>query len=247
MVTSRDHNRHPRSFAFMVQAAAVFSAALIARNILRRLWPAEHPTPVVLGSGRPMTVPEDALLKNLADLEARMRTVSQESNQFSNRFLFGGIVAVVALLNTDLLLEKQIIRIPRGLPALWLVGAFTLIVVLLSCAYFWIVAQRIARFESAYRRTKHKYEVILYGLLLGSTPGGLVAELEAPLPVSGHPSSTLRHSSDFHDVAAYLHTHHANALVAIKPARENVAMAMLIVVIALAIKALIYVVTFKPA
>jgi hypothetical protein len=194
-----------------------------------------------------MTVPEDALLRSLADLEARMRAVSLESNQFSNRFLFGGVVAVIALLNTDLLLEKQFVNIPHGLTALWLVAAVTLVVLLLSWAYFWVVAKRIARFESAYRRTKHKYEVILYALLLGCTSADLVAEIEVPLSLPQCASRHLRHSSDFRDVAAYLHAHHAKALAEIKPLRPNVTMAMLIVVIAFAIKVLTYVVTFKVA
>jgi hypothetical protein len=192
-----------------------------------------------------MTVPEDALLRNLADLEARMRAVSLESNQFSNRFLFGGVVAVIALLNTDLLLEKQVVNIPRGLTALWLVATFTLIVLLLSWAYFWVVAKRITRFESAYRRTKHKYEVILYALLLGCDSADLVTELEVSLtpPKGGLPR--LHSPFDFRDVAAYLHGHHANALAKTELSRPNVTMAMLIVVIAFAIKVLTYVVRFQ--
>jgi len=57
---------------------------------------------------------EEASLRALEHLHSRMTATASESNTFTARFHYGGLIAVVALLNVDLVLLKTQIRPPRG-------------------------------------------------------------------------------------------------------------------------------------
>src|SRR5687767_3363002 len=100
-----------------------------------------------------MTIKDDVAVRSLADLEERMKRVSEESNAFANRFLFGGVVAIIALLNTDLIIDKSIQKVTFDAGTLVVVGTLILILLALSWWYFELVDSRIQRFENAYRRT----------------------------------------------------------------------------------------------
>ena len=181
----------------------------------------------------------DVALKHLEVLDGTMSRVSAEANQFSGRFLFGGVVAVIALLNTDLLIDRQV-RIDRlhwGW-ALLLVAA----VLVVSGLYFRVVAERILYFRRQYRLTKHKYDLTLYALLTNCRAAELVGSLEFPLKpvVTGGPLP-FPHGAPFPQVADYLHDHHGRALARLS-LRRDWSIGMLVVLATLVIKALVYLV-----
>ncbi len=99
-------------------------------------------------------------LKHLEILQDRMNFVSSESNAYANKYLLGGTITVIALLNMDLVMEKSMISNSLALNLI-----FVLLVAIIAVLYFYIVAKRIERFNQAYRKTKYKYEILLYDLL----------------------------------------------------------------------------------
>ncbi|WP_109301726.1 hypothetical protein [Aquimarina sp. AU474] len=99
-------------------------------------------------------------LKHLEILQDRMKFVSSESNSYANKYLLGGTITVIALLNMDLVMAKRIIS---NSPVFNLI--FLLLVIVIAVLYFYIVAKHIERFNQAYRKTKYKYEILLYDLL----------------------------------------------------------------------------------
>ena len=182
-----------------------------------------------------------AALRSLQNLEDRMQNVSRESNQFATRFLFGGIVAVIALLNTDLLIDNTL----TGAQSNWIVLTILLLVVLLiSWLYFNGIAKRMLRSDKGYRRTKHKYEVLLYGIFLQSDAKLILEHLERePKPMKKEldfPSKIA-----FSAVAEYLHDHHGRALSELMAQTNERNLAMLIVILAIIVKALMYMLFIK--
>lgn len=87
----------------------------------------------------------------LEGLAWRMKETSAEVNRFAGRFLFGGLVAVIATINVDLpftaLSTHQIIGIGST-------------VVLLGVTYFITMRTRIERLEVGYQKCKYLYEFI---------------------------------------------------------------------------------------
>jgi hypothetical protein len=182
-------------------------------------------------------------LKHLEHLEERMKNVSKESNGFASKYLFGGMVAVIALLNTDLLIDEAVPHLRANPPVLALL---LLTVLILSWIYFNAVSQRILRFNRAYRKTKHKYEILFYGLLLQAQAQDILVHLEkdpkptdSKLPFPGLVA--------FQPVADYLHDHHGRALADMRADKNELDLAIIIVVIAILVKLLIYAALVLPA
>ncbi len=192
------------------------------------------------------TVPEQSALRALDHLEDRMRRVGAEANSFATKFHFGGMVAIIALLNTYLLIDAPIVRAGAGWqsPVTWIVAVLILGAVWqLSKVYFDTVAAHLSRFEKAYRKTKHKYELLLYGLWLGEDLPGLLLRLEtAPEPAPE--ALPFPEPPDYPGVAAYLHDHHGRLLRQgpVSPAEAvNTRIPLLVVRLAIVIKAALYV------
>jgi hypothetical protein len=184
---------------------------------------------------------EEAAIQSLADLQSRMTEVSKESNQFSDKFLFGGTVAIVALLNTDLLIDKSIILLPPTVGAMSLFIVLSIVVFMLSWVYFRGVAKRIKTFDLAYRRTKHKYEILQYGLLLGCDTKELLSEMEKKAKPNSEGSQSFPEGGDFRAIAAYLHDHHGRKFEERQEDLSEPRLAMYIVLLTVVIKFLMYV------
>jgi hypothetical protein len=183
------------------------------------------------------TTPErDILLKHLDVLNQKMSEVSAESNQFAGRFLFGGVVAVIALLNTDLVVEKQLAN--GGLDLLSMI-ILIFCVLLISAVYFYRVTKRIQYFRWAYRSTKHKYEITLYSLLIGCRVNEYIMYLEEPMRKSEKGPHRLSLQSDLQSTIEYLHHHHKEKAEQIDWYRDWI-IAMLIVALAVVVKIAIY-------
>ena len=139
-----------------------------------------------------------------------MKQVSEESNKFASQYRFGGLIAILALLNADLLLDDPILNFDwtiENWPQAVVLALILVVVYFLSRFYFSAINQRIERFNDAYRRTKHKYEILLYGLMLEVEMKELIsfleqeakpAEIELAFPTE----------PEFASVASYLHDHH---------------------------------------
>lgn len=166
-----------------------------------------------------------------------MSRLSREAHQFAGRFLFGGIVAVVALLNTDLLIDKQLHIGSLG----WQKGLIlALAILVISGIYFRIVAERILFSRWQYRLVRHKYDITLHALLIGCSTPEFLRMLEYPLePVKGGKALPFPESVTFSAVASYLHDHHGRALGRLSLVRDWF-IAMLIVLVTVIIKAVIY-------
>lgn len=166
-----------------------------------------------------------------------MSRLSGEAHQFAGRFLFGGIVAVIALLNTDLLIDKQLHLSRLG----WQRGLIlALAILVISGIYFRIVAERILFSRWQYRLVKHKYDITLHALLMGCSTPEFLKTLEYPLePVRGGKALPFPDNATFSAVADYLHDHHGRVLARLTLVRDWL-IGMLIVLVTIVIKAVVY-------
>lgn len=168
------------------------------------------------------------MLKHLEVLNQKTSEVREDGNRFSARFLIGGIVAVIGLVNLDLVFED---RLGGVAAAGWLSGVFLISVLVLSGIYFHLVAGRIQYFRRQYRLAKHKYELTLYALLTHCPPATLMAALEQPARPAPEPLSFPR-DGNFEAVAAYLHDHHGRRYADVERWRSwSVAMVVVVLVI----------------
>ncbi|MDC8003730.1 hypothetical protein POV27_06685 [Aureisphaera galaxeae] len=104
---------------------------------------------------------KETKLAHLDHLQQRMEFVSAEANSYSNKYLIGGIIAIIGLLNIDLVMEADL----KASENRDTVMRYLFVVIGIGVYYFRIVGQRILRFEKAYRKTKFKYETVLYHIL----------------------------------------------------------------------------------
>ena len=105
--------------------------------------------------------------KQLELLNDRMKETTAEQNSFQNRYMFGGLIAVIALLNADLVLLDESTFSICDLPT-W-VAAITLVSILtLAGFYFGRVTSRYLDFDRSHRSIKYKFELTLHSLLLTS-------------------------------------------------------------------------------
>lgn len=160
---------------------------------------------------------EEASLRALEHLHSRMTATATESNTFKARFHYSGLIAVVALLNVDLVLLKTPIR-PATRALMLSVTAAVLLII--SFFYFRRIADYTVDQDRNYRKTKHKYELLLYGLLYHVPAYDLLRELEQTPVIDPSSSASGPPFKTFDDAARYLHVHHGKHLMALK-ARER--------------------------
>lgn len=184
-----------------------------------------------------------AAMKALEHLEQRMKQVSEESNKFANQYRFGGMVAIIALLNADLLLDESIRRISLKTPDLPRMLALLVLVVaclLTSWVYFSGINRRVQRFNQAYRKTKHKYEVLLYGLLMEQHPKDIMIALEGEMKAAPE-KLALPAEYNYQKMVAYLNDHHARAKPGEEAERIESNLYWYIVALAISIKIISYI------
>jgi hypothetical protein len=186
----------------------------------------------------------DATEKQLDFLNQTMKDTAAEANEFLRRYHFGGMVAVIALLNVDLISLRGL---SLNTSFRWSVFvAVLLLAVALSYVYFGFIIKHYNRFTRSHRKLKYKYELTLHHALCGGgdvalyqyyLERGLGGDLPADAP------DCLREKPDggyeFRGVADYLLVHHAEKLKEIESgsaSREYIKIAMLIICLTVIIK-----------
>lgn len=156
---------------------------------------------------------EESALRALEHLHIRMAETSKDSNTFAARFHYGGLIAVAAILNADVVLLKT--QVSPGL-RMGLVAMTGLLLLALSIWYFGLIADYRVEQDRNYRKTKHKYEVMLYGLMYHASAYELIRELEQPAKQRSTGSAPAPPFGTFSEAAIYLHDHHGSRLVDLK-------------------------------
>lgn len=151
------------------------------------------------------------LRSQLEYLNDHMKETSQTANQFLGKFLFGGLLAVIALLNADLVLlrdspeltTRNLLVLSVALPA----------VVVISWLYFRTVVRHYVEFRGSHRKLKYKYELTLHALLSEAPLGEYAACLEESVAKKPDDGFADRYpaGADFAEVAEYLLQHHRKA------------------------------------
>ena len=181
----------------------------------------------------------EVLLKQLDLLNDRMKETSETANAFLAKFLFGGLIAVIALLNADLVLLKQE-TFSSCTTSLW----WTLLILMaLSAAYFGVVTHHYGGFRASHRKLKYKFELTLHSLLLSPDPDVADYSRRLELSVSGKPDSEkprFPESGRLNDVLDYLLDHHRVRLRDLKSwyATAYFWLAMVLVLLTMAVRVL---------
>ncbi len=179
---------------------------------------------------------EASILKQLELLDKKMSETSQTANQHLAKFLFGGLIAVIALLNTDLLIIKDYNTELQKLIGTLFVGIVSLV---LAHNYFLMVIKQYNEHRKSHRKLKYKYELTLHRMLSSGSDEEYQRYLESGLE-SGVGPVELKFpvQNKFADVAEYLRDHHGRKLSEIKDKPNLFYIAMDIVFLTLAVKIL---------
>lgn len=182
------------------------------------------------------------LMEQLKLLHELMKETSDTANQFAGRFIFGGLVAVLALLNVDLvLLGPASAAAARRLPVL---AAIVLAVMALSYYYFDAVTKHYAGFRESHRKLKYKLELTLHAILADAEPSEYARYLERSV---ADPATETREPTypagptppTFAAVADYLLEHHRHRWRAMtRGANAHLRIAMLLVALTLVVRLL---------
>jgi len=178
---------------------------------------------------------EESALRALEHLHARMVETSKDSNTFAARFHYGGLVAVAAILNADIVLLKA--QVNPGL-RIGLVAVTGLLLLAVSIWYFGLVADYRVEQDRNYRKTKHKYEVMLYGLLYHASAYDLIHELEQPAKKGCTGNAPVAPFATFSAAATYLHDHHGRRLEDLKKRERAWLDALFVVAVVFVIRAI---------
>ena len=152
------------------------------------------------------------LYKQLEYLNSQMRETSDTSDSFLGKFVFGGMIAVVSLLNVDLVLLPRMV--PSSCASWVLFAAIAVLAFGISWFYFRMVVQHYAEFRTSHRKLKYKYELTLHALLKRASAAEYAIWLEEK--VDREPDQSFMDFSDrypeepgsFNDVASYFLNHH---------------------------------------
>ncbi|WP_419191824.1 NUDIX domain-containing protein [Engelhardtia mirabilis] len=180
---------------------------------------------------------EQVLMKQLDLLHERMKETSATANDFLAKFLFGGMIAVIALLNADLVLLDEPLF---ARPSPWMLVAVGPLL-LLTAVYFGLVTDHLQSYRRSHRKLKYKFELTLHSLLQqpGVVPeeysrrmelsvGAKAPDKDPPYPESGSRS----------EVLDYLVAHHRYKLTKIERWNRSVFfwLAMVLVLLTLAVR-----------
>ena len=152
-----------------------------------------------------------ALEKQLQYLNERMKETAETANQFLGKFLFGGLIAVIALLNADLVVLRELPVPTQNVKVLAVAAAAVLAI---SWLYFRTVVVHYATFRVSHRKLKYKYELTLHAILTGASSSEYATFLEEPVDRKPHQIGEDRYpeGGSFQEVAGYLLEHHRRAL-----------------------------------
>lgn len=139
-------------------------------------------------------------------LNSTMKDTLQASNSFLLKYHFGGIIAIIGLLNADLFLLTDIVyNIATCLLLLLVAG----LVVLLANIYFGIVLKEYCRYLQSHRKLKYKYELTLHLLLCEEKKNDYQLYLEKSFDSVKYEMLTEKEIKNGEGaVFAYLYKHH---------------------------------------
>jgi len=188
----------------------------------------------------------DILEKQIEYLNGTMKDTASEANSFLLKYHFGGLIAVLALLNIDLVLVN-----PASFSTVLdyaLLSVAILFVVLLSYKYFRFVLNHYCRFSESHRKLKYKYELTLHLLLCQGDNRDYQFYLEQS--VSGEPESEVdeidepdTENYEFNYFAKYLLNHHRIKFRKLKEKDDSYLwIAMLIIALTLSIRTIFIVI-----
>lgn len=148
--------------------------------------------------------------KQLDFLNQTMKETAAEANGFLLKYHFGGIIAVIALLNT----RWELLDAPGLAPAknTWLLAAATLLVMALSLIYFVAVMRRYRDYLLSHRRLKYKHELSLHCLLCEGDAATYQYYLEQSVKAAPQAAMAVTLAREqrysFEQMAHYLLDHH---------------------------------------
>lgn len=178
----------------------------------------------------------ESMQKQLELIDKKLSEINDTANRHLSQFLFGGLIAVIALLNTDLIIMRDFEIGWHKLVASIVVGCVALV---LASHYFRMVIRHHNELRRSHRRLKFKYELTLHADLCDAPPSEYRRHLETGLPpTTTGPELAFPESNQFADIAAYLKDHHARRLMAIDDKPHLYYMAMDIVWLTLVVKIL---------
>jgi 8-oxo-dGTP pyrophosphatase MutT (NUDIX family) len=198
-----------------------------AEDAAARVWPDEDgPSPLYT----------QTLQSQLEFLNDRMKETSDTANRFLTRFVFGGMIAVVALLNVDLVLLKQKPNLDSA-SSIIVVFTAALLVLVLSYLYFSTVEKQYTEQRLSHRKLKYKFELTLHALLTSSSPARYVSMMEANVAAEQGTDPEFPRAFGFASVSSYLLDHHRFRFQLLKRKGSGyVGIAMLLVLITFVIR-----------
>lgn len=171
-----------------------------AEDEATRIWPQATP---------PDGLYTSTLQNQLQFLNDRMHETSDTANKFLTRFVFGGMVAVLALLNADLVMLKA----PPKMDASWkwwVAASAAALILVLSFVYFRTVQSHYAEHRKSHRKLKYKFELTLYALLTNAAPDVYGRMMEKSLETRENVQETaFPEGFGFVAVGEYLLRHHS--------------------------------------
>jgi len=152
--------------------------------------------------------PTGAVPSQLEFLNDRMKETSETANQFLGKFLFGGMLAVIALLNADLVVLRD--PLPLTLKHAPMIGGAVVGILGISWLYFATVVRHYRRFRESHRKLKYKYELTMHAMLFQAEPGDYARCLEESVDEDPPPEEQDHFPAmpNFSSVSAYLLAHH---------------------------------------
>ncbi len=184
----------------------------------------------------------DVIEKQLDYLNQTMKDTASEANSFLLKYHFGGLIAVITLLNVDLVLTKEI-KLQNNIDYLLLALAASMALIL-SYIYFKFVVRHYMRFSQSHRKLKYKYELTLHQALCNGEYKDYQYYLEqsvsdTALQKSDEIKNPKDNDYDFKYIADYLLNHHRLKFSQLTD-RDNsyLGIAMSVIVLTLSIRAI---------
>lgn len=185
---------------------------------------------------------ETSIVKQLELIDKKMSETASTANDHLAKFLFGGLIATIALLNTDLLIIKDYNTDLQRLAGSLIVSIVALV---LAHKYFLLVIKQYNEHRKSHRKLKYKYELTLHCLLSRGQDSEYQNFLETGI-TEIHKEEALKFpdNTTFQQIAKYLQDHHGRKLAEIKDRCNLFYLAMDIVYLTLAVKILSMVINY---
>jgi len=182
----------------------------------------------------------DVIEKQLEYLNQTMKDTAADAHSFLLKYHFGGLIAVLTLLNIDLILVKSISF--KHNADYWLIMVGIILIITLSYKYFSFVLKHYIKFSQSHRKLKYKYELTLsFALCKGKNSDYQYyleqSVMEKPTSVLDQIDWCQDQEYSFVYVAKYLLNHHRLRFKQLKNYdRTYLLIAMVIILLTLSIR-----------